>query len=230
MIVKLNYTKVCEKNLNLSAGHRQLYGDFNVINYLYESQMNLPDAVNLYPDSTCVFFILNFFQGLKLRKIVSTDLLEKILDDAVRGKKKIYFFGGKPGTIELLSILLQDRYPDICIAGISEGYRFNSKDVIDTVNKSEADILFVGLGAGRQEKWILEHCNKINAKIIMSVGGWFSFLSGEKKRAPKFMQKIHFEWFYRLTTEFPTVWKRYIFGVPKFIYRVLSGKIILRVE
>ncbi len=113
------------------------------------------------------------------------------------------------------------------ISGSHNGYDFIDQEVISKINDSGAEILFVGLGAGRQEKWIAENDNKLNCKLIMSCGGWFQYLAGYKKRAPSIMIKLYLEWLYKLLTEFPRVWQRYLIGVPKFFYRIITKKIIL---
>jgi N-acetylglucosaminyldiphosphoundecaprenol N-acetyl-beta-D-mannosaminyltransferase len=92
------------------------------------------------------------------------------------------------------------------------------------------DILFVGLGVGRQENWIIENFTKLNVPLIMSVGGWFRYLAGTRKRAPKFLRLLHLEWLYKLLTEFNRVWKRYLIGVPLFFYRVLTKKILIELK
>jgi len=85
--------------------------------------------------------------------------------------------------------------------------------------------LLVGLGAGRQENWLINNYTYLPSIIILSVGGYFQFLSKVKKRAPLYFRRINLEWLYRVITEFNSVWKKYSIFVIKFIYRILTNKI-----
>ena len=98
-------------------------------------------------------------------------------------------------------------------------------EVIHDIIKCQPDILLVGLGAGRQEKWLVDNYAKLPSVISFSVGGYFQFLSKTKKRAPYLFRKFQLEWFYRVITEFNTIWKKYSIGAIKFLYRVFSKKI-----
>ncbi len=111
-----------------------------------------------------------------------------------------------------------------------KGYNFNTNEVIKRINDSNTDILFVGLGVTRQEKWIIENYKYINVELIIAVGGWFQYLAENKKRAPKFLRQLHLEWLIKLINEFSVVWKRYLIGVPLFFYRVLTKKIQLVIK
>jgi len=207
-----------------------LYCDFNALNILYETNVIVPSTVTLYPDSTAVFAIINFFRRSKLKKIVSTDFQSVILNKAINQGIGLYFFGDADDVLEEMVRRLKMENTGINICGVSNGFCFDTKAVINNINCSKADILFVGLGAGQQEKWIIENYEKLDIKFVLSVGGWFRFLAKTKKRAPQIFRKLSLEWLYRLITEFPHVWKRYLIGVPKFFYRVITKKIVLVID
>ncbi|GIW21992.1 MAG: hypothetical protein KatS3mg068_0999 [Candidatus Sericytochromatia bacterium] len=101
---------------------------------------------------------------------------------------------------------------------------FFSKDdeenIIKEINSLNVDIIFVGLGVPKQEKWIKENINKLNAKVFVGVGGSFDVFSGKIKRAPKIMINLHLEWLYRLYKE-PWRWKRML-ALPKFVFKILK--------
>ncbi len=202
-----------------------LYADFNVINFLYDNKLKVPQNMILYPDSIAVNVILKIMDYKISRRIVSTDLQDEILMKANRFKLRVFFFGDKMTVLNNLQIKVEHKYPDLIIAGLHSGYNFNTESVINKVNASKPDILFVGLGVGRQEPWIIDNAEKLNVSLILSVGGWFNFLAGTKKRAPLIFRSFKLEWLFKVITDFKRLWKRYLFGVPKFFYRVLSGKI-----
>lgn len=225
MEINLDYKGILANLQNLSIKRIFLYADFNVINFIYEKKIHLSRNISLYPDSTAIFVAILLSKRLKIKKIISTDIQEKILLKSLEENRKLFFFGDSTEVINYLVKKLIARKSDLNICGIQEGYNYNSIKVIEKINETKPDILFVGLGVGRQEKWIIDNYNKIDAKLIISVGGWFRMLAGVKKRAPYILRRMNLEWLFRLLTEFPYVWKRYLIGVPKFFYRIVSGKI-----
>jgi len=81
-----------------------------------------------------------------------------------------------------------------------------------------------------EQKWIIENFKNLNVQLILSVGGWFQYLAGNKKRAPKVLRNLHLEWVHKLIIEYDRVWKRYLLGAPKFFYRVITRKIVLELK
>lgn len=222
MLIKL--TLLSYNNLLLDTEKQILYADFNVINYLYEKKIKVASDILLYPDSTAMNIVLRL-RKKTVSNLVSTDLQERILSNANQQKLKVFFFGDKQSVLEKLKEKISYNYPGLIPVGYINGYDYNNDIVISLINKIQPDILFVGLGVGRQEPWIIENAKKLNACFIISVGGWFRFLSGAKKRAPVIFCKFHLEWLYKIVTDFKRLWRRYLFGIPKFFYRVLFGKI-----
>ena len=114
---------------------------------------------------------------------------------------KIFLYGAKEEVVKTAKKKLKEKYENIKIVGTMNGYEKDEQKIIDAINKSNADIVFVALGSPKQENWILNNKEKINAKIFQGVGGSFDVISGNIKRAPKWMQKIGLEWLYRLIKE-----------------------------
>jgi len=216
-----------EKDTNGQLKITILYADFNVLNYLYINRITVPNSIIVYPDSTAVYIYIKYCQKKKITKIISTDLQHTLLEKMIFENKKIYFLGDSKEILKSLEKKLKLKYPNIKIVGLQSGYNFNSDYIIKNINKMKPDILFIGLGLSRQEKWIIENYSQIDSKIIIAVGGWFQYLAGKKKRAPKLLRKFHLEWLLKLIIEFPRVWKRYLIGFPLFCFRVISKKIII---
>jgi N-acetylglucosaminyldiphosphoundecaprenol N-acetyl-beta-D-mannosaminyltransferase len=202
-----------------------LYGDFNVINYLYKTELAIDSCIIIYPDSTAVYFAMKYLKKISLKKIVSTDLQERILRNALFQKCKVFFLGDSE---EVLSCIKQSLHPYSISYSFHSGYNIRTERVVSQINKIKPDILFVGLGIGIQEKWINDNHDKLNVPFIIAVGGWFKYLAGINKRAPLCMRQMHLEWLHKLIFEFPRVWKRYIIGGPLFIYRVCTDKITIK--
>lgn len=214
----------------LEKKHTILYGDFNVINYLYDNKIIHDKEIILYPDSSAVYFCTKYILGKRLRKHVSTDFQKKLLNILNMSSKNLFFFGDREEILNKLIINIQKQYRSIKIVGHCSGFKYNSTDLVNKINQSKADVLFVGLGVGQQEKWIIENFNNLNVRLILSVGGWFQYLAGNKKRAPKVLRDLHLEWAHKLIIEYDRVWKRYLLGVPKFFYRVITRKIVLELK
>jgi N-acetylglucosaminyldiphosphoundecaprenol N-acetyl-beta-D-mannosaminyltransferase len=203
-----------------------LYADFNVINHLYKIKYHFSNSdILFYPDSTAVFIALNRIAKIKTTKLISTDLLDNSLFQINKKKRKVFYFGDSDDVLAKLIDKIKMHFPQIEVSGSYNGYFFDTNEVIRQINTSGAEILFVGLGVGKQENWIIDNFGKLNIKLIISCGGWFQFISGMKKRAPKILREIHLEWMYKLITQFSRIWKRYLLGVPIFFYRVITNNI-----
>ena len=200
MIFKI--TKLNFENFTFSINKKILYADFNVLNYFYENNINIPDSISLYPDSTAVNMILRLKKVRLSSKLVSTDLQAEILLKANQQKLKVFFFGDKLSVLGKLKEKISTDFPKLIPVGFNKGYGYDTDCVVNRINKAKPDILFVGLGVGRQEPWILENANKLDVPFIMTVGGWFNFLAGTKKRAPVIFRKLHLEWLYKIMTDF----------------------------
>lgn len=114
---------------------------------------------------------------------------------------KIFMYGAKEKIINQAKINLEKKYPEIKIVGYINGYEKDNELIIDKINKEKPDILFVALGSPKQEFWIKENMERLDVNIFQGVGGSFDVLSDNIKRAPKWMQNIGLEWFYRLIKE-----------------------------
>lgn len=110
----------------------------------------------------------------------------------------IFLYGAKQEVLEKVCANLQEKYPNIRIAGAINGYVQNNDEIISAVNNSGADIIFTALGSPKQEYWITENMGKTCPVLYQGVGGSFDVLSGNISRAPKWMQKCGLEWLHRL--------------------------------
>lgn len=149
---------------------------------------------------------------LRAAKILGTPLSEKVagcdlgfnlLSEAAKKGSSVYLFGAKPGTAETAAQNLCKKVPGLNIAGVRNGY-FTPEDtesIIDGINKSGADILFVCLGAPKQELWMAEHADKLDVSVMLGLGGSLDVYAGTVKRAPKLMIDMKLEWLYRLIKE-----------------------------
>ncbi len=165
-------------------------------------------------------------------RVTGYDLSLKMIELAEKEGYSLYLLGCKDGVAKEASEKLLEKHPNLKIAGYHHGYfkgthighkgHEEEKHVIDKINKSNADILFVGLGAPKQEIWINENKDKLNCKVVIGNGGTIDHLAERLKRAPEIYQKLGIEWLYRLIKE-PKRIKRQI-ALPLFVLIVLFSR------
>lgn len=151
------------------------------------------------------------------------DIAKKVLEQMNYTGHKLFLFGGKPGVAEKAAENLKKDYPDLLIAGMRNGYfkEEDEADIVKEINESGADMLFVCLGAPKQEEWINRHKTDLTSvRVAMGIGGSLDVFAGTVQRAPEFFCKTGLEWFYRLVKE-PWRAKR-MADLPKFAATVMA--------
>ena len=154
-------------------------------------------------------------------RVAGFDLYNQLLALSAQKGYKAYFFGGSPGIAEAAKAKSEEMYPGVQVVGCHNGY-FTDADVpaiIKEINNSGAEMLFVALGAPKQEKWILAHRHELRPRILMGIGGSFDVLAGKMERAPKWMQDASLEWAFRLYKQ-PSRFMR-MMALPKFALKVM---------
>ncbi len=169
-------------------------------------------------------------------RVTGLDLSIKLLNMANENNYSLYLLGGKDGVAKAAAENIKKDYPNIRIAGYHHGYfkgshtGYNSHEeemeVIEDINHSNPDIIFVGLGFPRQEIWIDSNKEKIRGKVIIGNGGVMDILSGNLKKTPEFIRKIGLEWLHRLIRE-PSRIKRQMV-IPKFMLKVLFSRDVIK--
>lgn len=184
----------------------------------------LQDADLVIPDGIGLVYASKIHQLGLTERVTGIDTMERILKYANNNKKSLFLFGGKPGVADEAAKKMKETYPNIVIKGIRDGYFKKEEEdkIIDHINEVKPDLLFVALGAPKQEKWIYANRKILNVKVAMGVGGALDVWAGVSKRAPKIFQQLHLEWFYRLMKE-PTRIGR-MMSLPKFMIKVLISR------
>jgi len=146
-------------------------------------------------------------------------------------KYTLFLLGAKPHIVEAAGDCLKARFPDLRIVGIHHGYfdktpgSAENEAVIAQINAVKPNILIVGFGMPLQERWLMENWDRIDANVALTGGAVFDYVSGELKRAPRWMTDHGLEWLGRLIIEPRRLWKRYIIGNPLFLWRVLKQRL-----
>lgn len=154
-------------------------------------------------------------------------LLKALLPWLERERVPVYFLGTKAAVLQRMKSRLLASHPRLVIAGMHSGYfrvRQESR-IVEEINWSGAEVLFVAMGTPRQELWIERHRSSLAVRVAMGVGGSFDVLAGLKKDAPHWVRHGG-EWLYRLVQDPRNLWKRYLTTNPWFVYRVLRERIL----
>lgn len=157
------------------------------------------------------------FLGKPLKEKVSgSDLVPRVCELASRKGYKLFFLGGRPGAAEAAKAKLLEALKDIKIVGTYAppfGFEKDEQElqkISQMIKDAKPEILFVGLGAPKQERWIKRYHQELGVPVSMGVGVTFEFIAGIVKRAPKWMQSVGLEWFWRLCMEPGRLWRRYL--------------------
>lgn len=156
-------------------------------------------------------------------RIAGIDIANKLLELGDKQKKTIYLFGSKQEVIVSMKEVLKKDYPNLELAGTSNGYEKDKDKVFEKIANAKPDIVLVALGIPLQEKLIYKHLDKFDKGIFVGVGGSFDVISGHKKRAPKIFIKLNLEWLYRILKE-PKRLKRFYDSNVKFLFKVKKYK------
>jgi N-acetylglucosaminyldiphosphoundecaprenol N-acetyl-beta-D-mannosaminyltransferase len=185
--------------------------------------LSVPDGVPLLWASR--------FLGTPLKERVNgTDLMTSLCARSAINGHRLFFLGGRPGATEKAKKKLESLYPGIAISGCyapSLGFETNAIEnakILSMIQKAKPDILFVGLGAPKQEKWIFRWHHRTGVPVCIGVGASFEFLSGLLTRAPVWMQNHGLEWLWRLFSEPGRLWKRYLIDDLQFFLLVVRQK------
>jgi N-acetylglucosaminyldiphosphoundecaprenol N-acetyl-beta-D-mannosaminyltransferase len=199
----------------------------------FKSILNQADLA--IPDGIGLIWASRFLASRSLKRISGTDLMEKLCALAVKKGWSVYLLGGASSVALKSLTALKNRYlglngwaesgPKLNLLPIT--YYLSPKQeiarVVRRINLRKPDFLFIAFGMGKQEKFIWDNWDKLNVKLAMGVGGAFDYLSSQVPRAPKWIQKIGFEWLYRLIQE-PWRWRRQL-ALLKFIFLVFKQKL-----
>jgi N-acetylglucosaminyldiphosphoundecaprenol N-acetyl-beta-D-mannosaminyltransferase len=142
-------------------------------------------------------------------RVTGVDLMAGLCSLAESRGYRCFLLGATEQTLDKARRALQQRCPSIQIVGSHHGYFDDSGPVLELVRQARPHFLFVGMGSPRQEVWIAQHRGQLSG-VILPVGGSFEVMAGEKKRAPRWAQRLGLEWTWRLAQDPRRLWKRYL--------------------
>jgi N-acetylglucosaminyldiphosphoundecaprenol N-acetyl-beta-D-mannosaminyltransferase len=168
-----------------------------------------------------------------LRRCYGPEIFAAFCERARARGWKFYLYGGAEGVAENLSAALRDRHPGIQIVGWdSPPFRplTHEEDdaACDRINRSGADIVWVGLGSPKQDIWMAEHASRLRTPVLVGVGAAFDFFTGRVTQAPRWMRENGLEWLFRLFADPRRLWFRYLVYNPWFAWLLLLESLHLK--
>lgn len=188
-------------------------------------------AFLVVPDGVPLLWAAKFLKTPLNGRVNGTDLFERLCAVAPEKDLRIFLLGGRPGAADEAAKLLQNRHPGLNIVGTycpPYGFEKDATElskINEIIKETTPQLLFVGLGAPKQEKWIYSNYQELKVPVSLGIGVSFELVAGTVQRAPKWMQKTGLEWFFRLLVEPRRLWKRYVFGNSLFLWLVLKQRL-----
>ena len=183
----------------------------------------------LLPDGIGIVWAEKFLYGKTINKIAGFDLFISLMNKLQSEKGSAFFLGASQETLEKIKIKCSIDFPDVKVGYYSPPYKniFSDKDsdlMCENINLFTPNVLFVGMTAPKQEKWVYHNKNKLNVNIICSIGAVFDFYAGNIERAPKFIVGLGLEWLHRSFRSY-RLFRRNFISNPKFIIEILKQKL-----
>lgn len=222
-------------DLNLSSNKQIIINTINAHSWVTANKDKnfkraLKESSVLLPDGISIVLAAKILRSQKIKKIAGADLHYMILNKMNKSAGKCFYLGSSVDTLNKIEKKLSTEYPNVKVRTMSPPFKneFTEKEnqsMIDQINAFAPDVLFVGMTAPKQEKWIYENRSKINAKVITAIGAVFDFYAETKKRPSQFMINTGFEWLGRLISDPHRLWKRYLINNPIFVYQIIKLKL-----
>lgn len=201
--------------VNSDCLHKAI-NDQDYKNILNTSELVLPDGIG--------FKVASGIFGCKIRDNCNgSDFSPLFMQKAGDKGCSVFLLGGRDGVAERAGRHISKMSRNLRIAGSHCGYFSDDTSVIEKINSSGADILFVAMGAPLQEKWISRNRERLDPRICVGVGALFDYLSGTVPRAPKAMRNLRLEWLWRMLIEPRRMFKRYVIDGAK-LFLFISGQ------
>lgn len=213
------------RNHKIKINYLNTHG-FNTyfVDQVYRDSLIASDI--LFPDGIGIWLGGKFLEKKNIQRFNWTDYSNQFLNLCSEKKWRLFFLGSTKEILDCAITQLRTKYPTIQIVGWADGYGDLAKEsLLSVINNSKADILWVGLGTPKQEKWIYKKSKFLDVKVINAVGDIYSYLADKRSRGPVFLRQLGFEWLFRVALHPKRYWKRYLLGIPTFVFRLIKMKL-----
>lgn len=232
MLLGYNVFKSSLEDIDLN--HNKIINTINPHSYCISKQdkvfeMSLKTSDILLPDGVGIVWAERFLNNNLIKKIAGYDLFLFLMQQLEKDKGTVFFLGASIDTLNKIEAKCKSDFPNVTFGGYSPPYKsvFTEKDskaMCQAVNDTKPDVLFVGMTAPKQEKWVYQFRDQLQARNICAIGAVFDFYAGNIKRSSDFWINLGLEWLPRLVREPKRLFYRNFISSPKFILEVLSFK------
>lgn len=240
MNIRLKEIRIVESKRDLEAipQGKKLINTINAHSYntarrdgLFAEALQKGDA--LIPDGASIVMACRWLKAKSRpeERIAGWDLFEMEMDRLNRTGGKCFFMGSSEKVLALIRKRAETVYPHITVETYSPPYKPEFSDeenraIIEAINRADPDLLWIGMTAPKQEKWVYTHWDELDIRCHTgTIGAVFDFFAGTVERAPEWWQRHSLEWLYRLLKEPKRMWRRYIIGNALFLLNVMKEKI-----
>ena len=183
----------------------------------------------LIPDGSGIVLASKIIYKKNIKKIAGADLHRFLLSKMNEKNGKVFYMGASQITLDKIEKRVKQEYPNIQVESYSPPFKakFSDQDndiMIDKINSFNPDVLFVGMTAPKQEKWLYEHKDNLNFKVASCIGAVFDFYAGTVERPAQIWIDLHFEWLGRLLKEPKRMWRRNFISTPLFLLDIFYYK------
>ena len=194
----------------------------------YRGLLNQADLV--YADGVGAVWAGKFLYRCNLFKATGRDWIRDFCLQAEKDGIKLYILAGAPGIADRAAEKLLQEYPALQIVGCSDGFfqAESEAQVLERIDQTAPQVVFCGMGAPVQERWMTRYRQEINAPVCWGVGALFDYLAGKEAQVPGWLDRAGLEWLWRLYVDPLGKWRRYLLGIPLFVVRIWKQKMGLR--
>lgn len=188
------------------------------------------EAAFVLPDGVSILLAARVLGQKIPERVAGVDMFEALCRQAAREGLRVYLLGGRPGSAEKAAAKLKSQYRGLIVAGTCcppLGFEKDQREqdkVESSIRAARPHLLFVALGAPKQEYWIYEHARQLGVPLTMGIGGSFEMIGGVIARAPRWLQRAGLEWLFRVALEPRRLWKRYLIGMIQFAQIVMRQR------
>ena len=230
----LNFKIYSNKIENLDYNKNRIINTINPHSYCLSKQDNefkesLKSSDVLLPDGIGIVLAMKILNMKSINKIAGNDLFLNLAQKLQDKNGSVFFLGSTNDTLEKIKLRFSIEYPNVKISSYSPPFKSEfseneSYEMCEIINSFNPDVLFVGMTAPKQEKWVFKYQQKLKVNNICCIGAVFDFYAGNIKRSSSFWINVGLEWFPRFLKEPKRLFKRNFISTPKFILEVLSFK------
>lgn len=193
----------------------------------------LRDSDLLIPDGSGIVLASKIINRKTIKKVSGADLHNFLLKKMNENNGKVFYMGSSQNTLDKIGKRIKEEYPNIVVESYSPPFKpeFTREEddvIIGLINNFKPNVLFIGMTAPKQEKWLYTHKDSLEFNIASSIGAVFDFYAGTVKRPSQIWLNLHLEWLPRLLNEPKRLWRRNFISTPLFLLEIIKFKLNFR--